>query len=184
MVVYAAPVFDSPQVQRQLKTHRRRRPVMSRDTNLRKRNVLGMNHSTANSRLRKMLLWKFVVLTGADTCYRCGEKIESIDELSIDHKKSWLLSDTPIETYFDTDNIAFSHLICNSRAGSSTNSEQNLMRISTRIRSDGMVLCYECGEYLPPDKFSLRSDIAGRHVPYRSHCNKCRCTRKERGDTY
>jgi len=147
-----------------------------------RKKLLGMNPGTAAHRLRKMILWKFVVQTGVNICYRCGKEITSIDELSIDHKRSWLLSETPLETFFDLDNIAFSHLSCNCSVGEHDPTE----RINKRIHSDGMVLCHECGEYLSPDKFSLRpeGDMAGRHVPYRPHCKKCRVIRKTRGDSY
>jgi len=95
----------------------------------RKRNeLLGMNHSTAYHRLRKMVLWKYVVFVGDDVCYRCGERIGSIEELSIEHKESWLGSEDPLSSFFDLDNVAFSHLKCNSAAVSpelKSNGEKN-----------------------------------------------------------
>lgn len=74
---------------------------------------LGMNHSTASSRLKKNLLWSYVVKCGDDVCFQCGEKINSVDDLSVEHKKPWLHSENPLELFFDEDNIAFSHLVCN-----------------------------------------------------------------------
>ena len=52
-----------------------------------------------------------------NVCHRCSENILHLEELSIDHVKSWMKSDTPVDTFFDLDNIAFSHLSCNSAAG-------------------------------------------------------------------
>jgi hypothetical protein len=48
-----------------------------------------------------------------DTCYVCGETIQSEKELTIEHKTPWLHSDIPIELFYDIDNIAFSHAKCN-----------------------------------------------------------------------
>jgi hypothetical protein len=40
-----------------------------------KKNQLGMNPSTASNRLVKDVLWKLVVETGQDNCYRCDSKM-------------------------------------------------------------------------------------------------------------
>lgn len=80
-----------------------------------KSEVLGMSYGTACNRLRKMILFKLVKDTGLNICHQCGKPIEHIDELSIEHKKAWLNADNPIETFFDLENIAFSHLSCNIR---------------------------------------------------------------------
>jgi hypothetical protein len=74
---------------------------------------LNMSIGKAQNQLRKMILFDFVVKCGMDACYRCGEKIESVDEFTIEHKIPWLDSDDPIENFFDLDNIAFSHPSCN-----------------------------------------------------------------------
>ena len=49
-------------------------------------------------------------------CYRCNERIENYKVLSIDHIKSWLHVSTDL--FWDIDNIAFSHLSCNSATSS------------------------------------------------------------------
>lgn len=79
--------------------------------------LLGMPHGTANNRLRKMLLWQLVVETGRDSCFQCGQKIEDVDDLSIEHKQSWQGARDPKAAFFDLENIAFSHLRCNIGAG-------------------------------------------------------------------
>jgi hypothetical protein len=71
--------------------------------------ALGQNFSTAASRLRKLILWELVRETGKDSCFRCGEKILVVDDLSIDHKIPWI----DASSFFDLRNIAFSHLRCN-----------------------------------------------------------------------
>lgn len=77
---------------------------------------LGMNPSTASNRLVKDLLYDFVVKSGKDICFRCGENI-SRETLSIEHKTAWLDSESPLENFFALDNIAYSHLKCNILAG-------------------------------------------------------------------
>lgn len=90
---------------------------MSKSNEDKKTKQLGMPYGTANNILKKNLLFYFVQKENLDICYRCNEKIENVESLSIEHKKSWLDSDNPKETFFDLNNIAFSHLNCNSKAG-------------------------------------------------------------------
>lgn len=83
-------------------------------SNAKKSEQLGMSFGTASNRLKKMILFALVKSrSGLDRCYRCGESIESVEELSIEHKEPWLDSDNPKELFFDLQNIAFSHLSCN-----------------------------------------------------------------------
>ena len=88
------------------------RMFMKKDT------ALGMNRSTAQARLTRDLLWKYLCLAGSNSCHRCSKPMTR-ETFSIDHKVDWLQSDNPVETFFDLDNISFSHLDCNSAAGSS-----------------------------------------------------------------
>lgn len=82
-------------------------------TNQRKTIALGMPRGRARHVLIKQLLLHMAQQLGWDNCYRCKKKIETIESLSIEHKKAWFLSDNPKELYWDLDNIAFSHLSCN-----------------------------------------------------------------------
>jgi len=75
--------------------------------------LLGEPHGTAVAKLKKSLLFKFVKELNLDTCFRCGEKIDDISNFSIEHKIDWQSAKNPIETFYDLDNIAFSHLKCN-----------------------------------------------------------------------
>jgi len=81
---------------------------------------LGMPQGTASHRLRKMILFQLLQVTGLDTCYQCKKTIKTVEELSIDHKVPWLDSKNPRELFFDLDNIAFSHLKCNQLASRRT----------------------------------------------------------------
>ena len=77
---------------------------------------LGGNYSTLMHHLRKSIMFDLCVQAGQNLCYQCYEPIEDIAEFSIEHKIPWLDSETPRELFFDLDNIAFSHLLCNTTA--------------------------------------------------------------------
>ena len=86
------------------------------NNNRRKNELLGMNHGTATHRLRKAIMFQMVKRLGEDICSRCGEKIENIDDLSIEHLRAWQLAEDPVIAFFDLNNVAFSHLRCNIKA--------------------------------------------------------------------
>lgn len=75
---------------------------------------LGINSSTASGRLVKDLLFKFAVDLG-HKCFQCGEDLTR-DTFSVEHKEPWLDSEDPRGKFFDLENIAFSHISCNSGA--------------------------------------------------------------------
>ncbi|HDR4736854.1 TPA: hypothetical protein QCR36_003902 [Bacillus cereus] len=81
--------------------------------NNKKSEQLGMSFSTATNRLRKHIMFQLVQQSGRDECFQCGQKIESVDNLSIEHKDPWMYTDDPYSKFFDLDNIAFSHSKCN-----------------------------------------------------------------------
>lgn len=86
---------------------------MSDKKNAEKSKQLGMSFSTASHHLRKSLMFQLVQQCERDVCHRCGEQIDSADNMSIEHINPWLHSDNPKELFFDLDNIAFSHRSCN-----------------------------------------------------------------------
>lgn len=90
---------------------------------------LGMPHGTASGQLRKKILFSLLEETNKNICFQCGNKIEKESDLSIEHKEPWLDSENPTKKFFDLDNIAFSHLSCNSGAAR-----------QTRIRNHGLTL--------------------------------------------
>ena len=73
---------------------------------------LGMHHSKARNRLTRMILFELITRHGENGCYRCGEIISTVKEMSVEHKEAWLDVDPAL--YWDMSNIAFSHLSCNS----------------------------------------------------------------------
>lgn len=81
--------------------------------NEKKASQLGMPHGTAQGKLRKMVIFMLLKKLNANFCHQCGGEIETISQLSIEHKEPWLDSDDPFGKFFDLNNIAFSHLSCN-----------------------------------------------------------------------
>ena len=81
-------------------------------SSIKKAEQLGMNPSTASNRLTKDILFHLVCKTGMNNCHLCGGEL-SREDFSIEHKVPWLDSENPVQTFFDLDNIAFSHLKCN-----------------------------------------------------------------------
>ena len=125
--------------------------------------LLGMPHGTAQNKLRKMLLWQLVVETGNDTCFRCGRPIDSIDDLSIEHKEAWQGASDPKEAFFDLENIAFSHLRCNSserqRAKTHCSKGHPYDKKNTYYWPNGWRKCRECeNNYNRSDKGRCRNE--------------------------
>lgn len=78
--------------------------------------LLGQSVSAAHRRLLRLVLFRELQISGRDKCYRCGKPMTE-DNWSLEHKKSWQSSENPKESYFDLDNVTFSHHKCNSEAG-------------------------------------------------------------------
>lgn len=94
-----------------------------------------MSFGKANNRLRKMILFSLLQSIGLNVCFRCGELIHHVNDVSIDHKITWENSDNPVVLFFDLDNIAFSHLSCNAKAA----------KPRRRIPKCGTETCYKNG---------------------------------------
>lgn len=84
--------------------------------NEKKSEQLGMPIGTATAILRKNILFTMIKQLNLDVCFQCQKEIETVDNLSIEHKVPWLDSENPKELFFSLDNIAFSHLSCNVKA--------------------------------------------------------------------
>lgn len=85
--------------------------------NIEKQKRLGMPFGTASAKLRKMIMFDLLKELKRDICFQCNLPILEIEELSIEHKKPYFNSENPIQLFFDLENIAFSHLNCNIKAG-------------------------------------------------------------------
>jgi len=81
--------------------------------NKKKSEQLEMSHGAASGKLRKAIMFDLIKKAGKNICFQCGETIDNIANLSIEHKIPWLDSEDPVGLFFDLDNITFSHLSCN-----------------------------------------------------------------------
>jgi len=76
---------------------------------------LGQPYGTAMHILRKRIMFSLVQRLGLDCCFKCGQRIQTSEDLSIEHKVDWLHSSDPVALFSSLDNIAFSHRSCNKR---------------------------------------------------------------------
>ena len=72
---------------------------------------LGMKYGTASWRLQRLMLFWCAQDFGLDNCYRCGEKMDSVNDFTIDHIQPWI--GVSSDLFWDVNNIAFSHMRCN-----------------------------------------------------------------------
>jgi len=98
---------------------------MSKQSNQKKTEQLGMPIGTASNRLRKSIIFNLLKKANENFCFQCGAEIELENELSIEHKTPYLDSEDPQGLFFDLDNIAFSHLSCNVGAARQTHRVKN-----------------------------------------------------------
>lgn len=136
---------------------------------------LGMPFGTANHQLRKKILFSLVQKLELDICFRCDQKIESVDVLSIEHKEPWEGRENGVALFWDLENIAFSHLKCNIGTGIRHPEILRDLNISNRkIGPEGTGWCYKGKHYVSINKF----------FPDRNHwnglSNECRECRNER----
>ena len=127
---------------------------------------LGMAWGTASYRLRKLVFHDLVRRLGLDTCFRCGKKIETADDLSLDHKQVWL--DVDPRLFWSLENIAFSHRRCNLPAR---------YRGGVGLRKvgpPGTAWCSRCQAFLPMDSFPRH---ARSWSGVRNYCRSCRYTK-------
>jgi hypothetical protein len=133
-------------------------------TNKRKTEILGIPYGTAGNRLRKMVLFHLLKKHGENICFKCGDTIAEIDELSIEHIESWQLGGAQL--FWDMKNIAFSHLRCNRQSVSLPGSGTS----SRKIGPDGTAWCNRCKQFLPGESFFRnRSNWNG----YANRCKMC-----------
>jgi len=72
---------------------------------------LGMSYGTALHQLRKAILFRLAVAAKMDLCFRCGSRIESVQQFTVEHKRPW--EDKSADLFWDQENVAFSHARCN-----------------------------------------------------------------------
>jgi hypothetical protein len=120
------------------------------NTNRERAEQLGMPYGTAANKLRKMLMFKFAKELGYDTCFKCSKLIESVEELSIEHKEPWFKQEDGTEKFWNLDNIAFSHRACN-RPHTNGNAKYR------KVGPDGTAWCGFHKEFHPKENFEKDS---------------------------
>jgi len=122
---------------------------------------------TAAGRLRKQIMFELIGRQGLDTCFRCGQKIESAEELSIDHKQDWIDNH---ELFWDLDNIAFSHFLCNSVASFRSGKRQPSKY--RKVGPPNTAWCQSHQQFLPIENFYPRKDHWNGVDPYCKECKR------------
>lgn len=103
---------------------------------------LGMPFGTASHRLRKIVLFSLLKKHNENICFQCKKEIETVEELSMEHKKPWL--NESIDLFWDMDNIAFSHLHCNCSNRRYTGEPRKLVHGTFSSYSNLGCRCDEC----------------------------------------
>lgn len=112
--------------------------------NQKKKDQLGIDHGTASSRLRKMVLFSLLKQYKLNYCFQCSSEIETETELTIEHKIPWLDSEDPKKLFFDLDNVAFSHHSCNVAAARKPNLGADTSKHGTIAKYSKKCRCEEC----------------------------------------
>lgn len=132
---------------------------------------LGMPFGTACNRLRKKILYAVLTKTHSFSlnCYHCHEYIGDINKLSIEHKKPWLDSD--ISLFWDLDNIAFSHLSCNSlKSRRHTKPYKDLRSLKDLEAPEDQKWCGLCKSYKPIAEMTKNKS---RRSGFNGYCKIC-----------
>lgn len=121
------------------------------NSNRYKSEFLGMPHGTANNRLRKMIIFHLAKQLGLDVCYHCKNKIDNLEEFSIEHKRKWL--HVNVELFWDMENIAFSHLKCNIEDADRTRAHRLGGEGNRKIGPPETAWCIGHQDFLPTKSF-------------------------------
>lgn len=141
------------------------------NTNAAKAAQLGMPFGTAAHRLRKMIMFRMMQKCAEDTCHNCGDKIETVDELSIEHIEPWLGVNPDL--FWDLDNITWSHLRCNRPNRPNYGNFVTGHTPANKMQSADGLWCGLCRTYKHPDEFSNKKT---RWSGKEDRCRSCRAT--------
>lgn len=135
----------------------------------RNRVVSGIPVGTAANRLRKQVMFSLLQRLGENTCYRCGQSIDHVEDLSMDHKNPWI---DDHDAFWDLNNIAFSHFLCNSLASDRRRPENKSGQERRKVGPDGTVWCQGHQAFLPIENFYNRADHWNGKDPYCKDCKR------------
>jgi hypothetical protein len=129
---------------------------------------LGVPIGTATHRLRKLLLFYLACELDLNHCHRCRQTIESPDDLGIDHKEPWL--DASVERFWDLDNVAFSHKLCNTKARRSAIGRKLGPSPLRKVGPPGTAWCDRCNKFVLTTAFNRNSS---KWNGLQSFCKPC-----------
>ena len=118
-----------------------------------------MNAGTASNKLRKIIMYHMAKKLNEHYCFQCGKEIELVEEFTLEHKIPWLDSKSPKELFFNMDNIAFSHLSCNSGAARKSNLGADTSKHGTLAKYSKGCRCENCTNAMKVWKRSRRAII-------------------------
>jgi len=107
-----------------------------------KSEALGMPIGTANSKLKKKLLFDLLIQCGYNSCSKCFEQISNPSNLSVEHKQQWIKNP---ELFWNLNNVSINHRKCGEKM-------DNLVE---------MILEDEMGNMLPTFNHEGKVYIAG-----------------------
>lgn len=141
-----------------------------------KRTLLGVSSSgKARNKLHNVIMFDMALKLNLLTCFRCKLQIESVDEFSIDHKIPYLYGTSAL--FWDLDNIAFSHKVCNSKASRVDTDACIQFKESRRRRvKDGFSFCSKCKIEKEVENFGK---VSAMWNGLNSICKKCRSERRK-----
>ena len=130
--------------------------MIQKDQRGTKSGFLGMSFSTADYRLKKLILFSLLQKLNEDFCYRCGLQIETSEDLTVEHKEPWLYVDPDL--FWDLNNIAFSHGACNSGASRKSTPAMVASRLALRkIGEPGTAWCVTHQSFLSEENFDKKA---------------------------
>lgn len=78
-----------------------------------KTKLLGHEPSKLRITIRNHLVYHLWLKLHPNECHQCSEPMDTIHNMSIEHKVPWLYSEDPVRLHFCQNNISMSHRKCN-----------------------------------------------------------------------
>lgn len=112
-------------------TRRRGQKVTKSKANKRQlEELLGMPMSTAERKLRKAVIYELARQLRKNRCLECGLEISDPEDLAVVHVEDW--RDEP-DSYFDLENVAFSHASCRAGRQGRRQGEREMSKIEVKV---------------------------------------------------
>jgi hypothetical protein len=116
--------------------------------------MLGMPVGTAEKHLRKSIIHELASQLGKNQCARCGQEIESPDDLAIIHVQDW---ENDVTQFWSLTNVAFSHVECEASRYGKRQREKKKMKSKVELKVLG-----SNGRSLPGTRHDGQLYVAGK----------------------